>query len=244
MNQVFSGVRSYLSADIVHCTQYRWVVRNLPALRDEPFITTISDYVNKVDVQLAAYSFIGSGVKRVMNEWKSLVNELVESENFLEKIDDTRQISKQAKEITTGLSSAEEKMKAIYNWVANSIVWSGSNKVFAEQDVNDVLETKKGSNAEITFLLLSLLKSVGINGDPVILSTRSNGKIQDLYPILSQFNYVLARACIGSQYYYLDATDPLRPMELLPIKVPKCKRTHHQGEYGGVGNINIFQSIY
>ena len=54
---------------------------------------------------------------------------------------------------------------------------------------------------------------------PLYSGTRSNGKIQDLYPILSQFNYVLARVTIGSERYYLDATDPLRPMELLPAKV-------------------------
>jgi len=88
----------------------------------------------------------------------------------------------------------------------------------ANQEVNDVIETKKGTNADITFLLLSLLKGVGINGEPVIFSTRTNGKIQQLYPILSQFNYVLARVVIGNQSYYLDATDPLRSMELLPTK--------------------------
>ena len=224
VTQIFSGrATSYLGNTIVPCTQMRWAVQNIPALRDEPFITTIDDYVDKVDVQLAGYAFVGGGVKHVMNTWSSLIEELLNSEYFLKKIDDTRHIRKQAEEITLGLSMPEDKLKAIYNWVARSIVWSGDNRLFANQEADDVLESKKGSNSEITFLFLSLLKSVGINGDPVILSTRSNGKIQNLYPILSQFNYVLAKVSLGSQNYYLDATDPLRPMDLLPRKVLNVK---------------------
>ena len=52
-----------------------------------------------------------------------------------------------------------------------------------------------------------------------MLSTRGNGQIQDLYPIYSQFNYVIAQVKIGSTTYLLDATDPLRPYDLLPTKV-------------------------
>ncbi len=217
--QTFSGLQSYFGDDNVPCNQLRWAVRDLPALRNEPFITTIGDYLNKVDVQLAGYAFVRTGVKEFMTTWQAMVNELTENKNFLEKVDDTRQVRKRAEEITAGLSSPEERMKAIYNWVSKSIVWTGQNRPSAEQDVDEVLESKKGSSGEITFLLLSLLKSANIEADPVILSTRDNGIIQDLYPIVNQFNYVLARVTIGSHYYYLDATDPTRPLDLLPTKV-------------------------
>ena len=169
-DQIFSGVaQSYIGETIAHCNHHRWAVQNIPALRDEPYITTIEDYVNKVDIQLAGYAFIGGGKKQVLNSWEALAKELIEHKSFGEIIDDTRRVRKQAGEIVAGLTSQEDKMKAIYNWVAKSIVWSGNQRVFAEQEVNDVLELKRGNNAEITFLLLSLLKSVGINGDPVIL---------------------------------------------------------------------------
>jgi hypothetical protein len=219
VQQMFSGqAASYLGKKIVQCVQMRWAVQNLPALRDEPYITTIEDYMNKVSVQLSGYAFYYGGSKKVLNTWDSLVQELIDSELFYKKIDATKSIREKASEITTGLTTPEEKLKALYRWVSNSIVWS-EERVFAKQDIDDVLDSKKGNNAEITFLLLSLLKSIEIPGDPIIVSTRSNGKIQSLYPIISQFNYVLARVNIGSQIYFIDATDPLRPIELLPTKV-------------------------
>lgn len=220
VTQVFSGTASsYLHGTIVNCAQRRWVLKNAPAIREEPYITTTDDYINKIDVQLAGYSFPETGTKRVLNDWPTVVKELLDNKYFYGRIDDTRQVRKLAEKITAGLQSPQEKIKAIYDWVRTSIVWSGDNARYADQEVDDLLESKKGNNAEITFLLLSLLKSVDIAGDPVILSTRGHGAIQDIYPILSQFNYVIARVILGTKVYLLDATDPYRPMHILPFKV-------------------------
>ncbi|MDP3150576.1 MAG: transglutaminase domain-containing protein [Ignavibacteria bacterium] len=224
VSQIFESPASgYLGEKIVNCKSRRWVVKNAPAIRDEPYVTTTDDYVNKVEIQLAGYSLIGTGVKKVLNEWDVLINELLENKNFGEAIDITSDVEKLAGEITQGITKPLDKMKSIYNWVSKSIVSTNTNRVFTDGDVDDILELKKGSNAEITMLLISLLKAVDIQADPVILSTRENGKIQDMYPMISQFNYVLVRVVIDSKPYYLDAVNPLRPFDLLPIRVLNVK---------------------
>jgi transglutaminase-like putative cysteine protease len=214
----FNHAASYLGQNIANCTQGRWVIQNAPALRDEPFITTINDYYNRVDLQLAGYALYGGGSKKVLSDWNTFTKDLYEDKQFGERIDVTRKVRTQAEEITAGVSTPEEKMKALYQWVSQSIVWTHDNRVFAESEVNDVLESKKGTSAEITFLLLSMLKSVGMDCEPVIYSRRDNGQVQDLYPILSEYNTVLARVVLNGKEYFLDATDPLRPMDLLPTK--------------------------
>jgi transglutaminase-like putative cysteine protease len=222
--QYFHGsAENYFGRSIVACYQMHWILKDAHALRDEPFITTIDDYYNRVDLQLSEYALRTGGSEKVIKDWGLFNKDLLESKYFGECIDVTRRVRKKAEEITSGCTSPEEKIRAIYNWITQSIVWTQQNRLYAEQEVNDVLESKKGNNADINFLLLSMLKSVDIQGDPVIVSTHSNGKIQELYPILSQFNYVLARVSFGSQMYYIDATDPLRPMELLPPKVMNVK---------------------
>lgn len=218
--QIFTAAaKSYLGSDITDCYNFRWAVKNAPAIREEEYISTLDDYANRVYVQLSGYSFSGVPYKQVLRDWKTLVEELSESKYFGERIDVTGKVEEIAGSVTKGLSKPEEKLEAIYNWVTKSIVWSGSNRVYADNNVNQVIEQKKGSNAEMSFLLISLLKSAGITADPLILSTRKNGKIQDLYPIISQFNYTIARANIAGKSYYLDATDPNRPLNILPSKI-------------------------
>lgn len=209
--------------DELQCYRIRLAMKDVPALRDEPFTTTMNDYRSKVDVQFSGWASIRTGVHEVMNDWKKLAGDLLKNDYFGDRIDDTRKVRNQTGAVISGLTTPAQKMAAIYHWVSSSVVWSGKKSLTAEHEVNDVLESKTGSSAEINFLLLSMLKSAGINGDPVILSTRDNGKIQDSYPIVSQFNYVLARITIDSQEYFLDATDPLRPMELLPANVLNVK---------------------
>ncbi|MFZ1977255.1 MAG: DUF3857 domain-containing protein [Bacteroidota bacterium] len=207
------------NANTVPCWQRRWVLRDAPALREEPYSTTMDDHKNSVYLQLSGYIFYSIIPKKIANTWPLFVNNLLDDGQFGGKIDNTRHIRKQAEQITAGLTTPEEKMKAIYDWTRMSVVSTNDRKIIADQDVDDLLKTLKGTYAETSFLLLSLLHAAGIEADPVILSTRDRIRIQETFPIFSEFNDVLVRARIDSQMYYLDATDPLRPMELLPPEV-------------------------
>jgi len=218
-----STALAYLGPNPAECAQYRWALRNAPALRKEAYITTVGDYANKVDLQLSGYAFVGGGVRRVLTTWENLVEELLDAKWFCDKISTSGTIEDLANSITTGLTPPEDKMKALYHWVSQSIVWDGAYRRYADQDPEDVVESKKGNNAEISFLLISLLRSAGITADPVLLSTRANGRVQDLYPIESQFNYVLVFAAAGPRTFLLDATDPLRPYDILPSSVLNVK---------------------
>ncbi len=220
VTQAFMGnAAAYLGRNIVTCNQYRWVVKNIPALKDVPYITTLSDYQNSIQAQLAGYAIRGFGTRQVLQDWNTVIKELLDNKYYGDVIDVTGDVDDLTAEIIKGLSSPKEKLEAIYNWVSKSIVWDGKQRVFADNEVDDVLEYKKGNSADITFLLLSMLQSAGIDGEPMILSTRGNGKIQDIYPIVSQFNLTIARVKLGSETYFIDATDPLRPLGQLPEKI-------------------------
>lgn len=219
VKQRFSGTAlNYVGEDFANCLQRRWAVQNAPAIREEPYITTVEDYRNRIDVQLSGYGINGR-ITEVLKDWKSLIEELLDSEYFGDKIDDTGKVTSLSEKIINGCVSGEEKLNAIYEWVSSSITCSERNTIYAHESVNDVLESKKGNCAEITFLLISMLKSIGIEAEPIITSTRSNGMIQKNYPIVSQFNHVFARVNIDSQYVYIDATNNLRPIDLLPSEI-------------------------
>ena len=220
VKQVFKASSFSIGAnqETLDCYEMHWATKDLPAVRDEPFMYNIDDYLNRVHVQLASYTF-GLTPHKVITDWNSLNKDLYESDYFGDKIDDTGDVDDVAEKVTNGLTKTEDKVKAIYNWVSKSIVYSGSKTFYSDQDVDDVLESKKGNSAEITFLFLSLLKSIDVKAEPVILSTRGKGIVQENFPILSQFNSVIARVNIDSTNYFMSPTNPLRPKELLPIDV-------------------------
>ena len=83
--------------------------------------------------------------------------------------------------------------------------WDGSYSFLAEERLDEMLEKGKGSSGDINLLLIALLNKVGVQAHPVLLSTRSHGKMQDVYPLVSQFNHVIALAAIDSLWIPLDA---------------------------------------
>jgi hypothetical protein len=84
--------------------------------------------------------------------------------------------------------------------------------LYAFQALEKAFEQKKGSLAEINLLLVALLKANGLEAHPLLTSTRDHGATFDNYPILSQFNYVLAHVKLGEKDIILDATNPYLPM--------------------------------
>lgn len=134
--QVFSGsAKSYLGTNITKCYALRWAVKNAPAIRDEEYVSALEDYANKINIQLSGYSFPGVGYKQVLQDWKTLVNNLAESKYFGRIIDATSKVKETANSITEMHSTQLEKMEAIYKWIIKSIVWSGGNRVYADNDL-------------------------------------------------------------------------------------------------------------
>jgi len=222
MKQKIDGpAKSILGGEETDCWKYRWVTKDIPAMKDEPFVTTTKNYINRLQVQLLGYHTVATGRKLILTTWDDVIKRLLESDDFCDRIDVNKTITETTKKITKGLATSFDKTKAIYDWIKSSIVWSGANRLSAYKDPDDVIEDRKGNNSDITMLFISMLKSAGIKADPVILSTRDNGYIQTLYPIVSQFNYVIARVYMpeDSSSYLMDATSPYRSYDLLPSKI-------------------------
>ena len=199
--------------------QYRYVMKDVAALREEPYMTTPQDYRARVEFQLHSYYVPDRGVETIVKTWDALAGELMESNEFGKRLDRPRKdLRAQVQLLTSGVDDPAEKMRLIYDYVRSNISWTGYDGYWLDQEIEDVYRSRKGSTPEIALLLISMLREAGIDADPVLISTRSHGAVVQQYPLLRQFDSVLAHATIGSQTYLLDATDPLRPLNLLPYE--------------------------
>lgn len=196
---------------------YRWVMKDVPALREEPYVTTVNDHIAKITFQLSSVEWPGEAPRRILHTWDRVVEELLEAKDFGKQLNEDRLLRREAESITSGIGDATEKLKALYAYVQKSMSWNGRYAVFADQDLDDVFAAKTGNSGEIAMILISMLRITGIEAHPVLVSTRSHGKIQDIYPIVSQFNHVLAYAAVGEREYLLDAISPSHPFGLLSV---------------------------
>lgn len=196
--------------------EYRWVAAEVPAMKPEPFITTVNDYISKIEFELSVIKIPGSLNKNVTDTWETLNEKLLENDDFGIAIRKGGFISDKLPAILKNTNSDVEKVNAIFDHVKYRMKWNGNNGIFVNNIPKKVYEERTGSVADINLMLVAVLKEAGFKCEPVILSTRSHGRVQEIYPILSKFNYVVAKVKIDTTSYLLDASSKYVLFNTLP----------------------------
>ena len=200
--------------------KYILAVKDAPALKEEAFITTMTDYTAHVIFQISGT--VQNGVREpYLSDWPTVAKQLLEDESFGKRIDRKANFNDAYDKVAPLVASAktpEEKLKTIYHFVLDHIKWDGTNGIYQTEPLNKVFELKKGDAAGVNLMLIALLKAFGFDAKPLLVSTREHGQPIELYPIRSQFNYVLAYLKHNDKIQLLDATHRQRPMGLPAIR--------------------------
>lgn len=196
--------------------EYVWTFENVPPIREEPYVACIDDY------RTAIY-FEQSGYKNPYSEDRDAIDTWAECGEFGDTVYsmfkyDKSTVKKKAQELTKDVSEDSTKIARIYDFVRQKIDWNGERGIFNldEKSFRKIISRMEGTATEKNFLLLKLLGQAEIEADPVLVSTRDNGKVLKLKPGLIQFNHLIVRVKLGEQYWYLDAVDRLCPLGMLP----------------------------
>ena len=107
-----------------------------------------------------------------------------------------------------------QKALLLQTYVKSKVKWNGVNGYTAMKGTKKAYEEGEGNVADINLLLIAMLRSQGVNANPVLVSTRNNGI--PLYPTRKGFNYVICMVQSGESYALLDATEPYSMVNILP----------------------------
>lgn len=196
---------------------YRWASANVPAFRDESFITTEEDYITKIELELSSINYPGRLAVTVLKDWPDINHDLMESSKFGQQIKRTAFV----KEVIDKLRAEHEDdfqfAFACVQHLKQSMSYNGKRRYTAETNVRDAYMKKQGNSAEINLLLVGMLREGGLNANPVLTSTRNHGRVHPVFPMMSKFNNVMAHVQVGDQELILDATEPMLPPNMLPV---------------------------
>ncbi|MEW4925544.1 DUF3857 domain-containing protein [Algibacter sp. 2305UL17-15] len=200
------------------CAVSTYAMKDVPAFIEENHMTTKDNYLARIEYELQTFSGFDGTVNNYTKTWKDVDGEL-RSEPSIGK-----QLSKKLKpEDFFGASVINEpnnlkRAKAILKHVQENYTWNEEYSIFKKSNIKDLIEDKSGNVSSINILLHNLLKSCNINVSPVLVSTRKNGFPTKIYPVISDFNYLIVQAKIGGKTYLLDATDPYLSFGQIPFK--------------------------
>ncbi len=197
------------------CVQYKWGMTDIPAFVEEEYMTARSNFLSAISFELAEIKYFDGRTDEVTKEWKDAELELRKHPDFGPQLRKGKDLIDKHPELLAETDPLE-RAKAIYAFVQRWFQWNDNYGMLTEHGVRKAYETRQGNVADINLSLVAALREAGLNADPVILSTRRNGVPGELYPVLSEFNYVVASVSLGGRNFLADASDRLHPFGMLP----------------------------
>jgi hypothetical protein len=199
------------------CSRLMWGMKNIPAFVEEEYMTASKNYISAIRFELSEFHSFSGVRDNITKDWKDVAEELKQNESFGGQLRKAKGvIDTHIEQLTTGETDPLAKAKKIYGFVRDWYQWNGELTKYSDEGIKKAFEMRKGNSGDINLTLIAALKYAGLTVDPVILSTRNNGTVTSLHPVLADFNYVVARLVVGEKVYLLDATDPFAPFGLLP----------------------------
>jgi hypothetical protein len=197
-----------------------WAVKDMPALKDEPFVTTLDNHSQKIEFQLRSIRWPSGKVDDVMGNWFKFSNEMLKDPDFGAELDKTNAFSvSDVKKIADGAPDDRGKAMKIFQYVRDNFTCNDHDAIWLSNPMKKTFQGKAGNVADINLLLIAMLRHYGYDARPVLLSTTENGKAYELYPVRNKFNYVIARLKLGDETVLLDATHSKLGFGKLPVDV-------------------------
>jgi Domain of Unknown Function with PDB structure (DUF3857) len=200
-----------------YSTDYHFAIADVPALKDESFVTTVRDYTANISFELASFTNPNTFQETKYSiTYDELAKTLLEANYFgkqIGKFDEARVL---AKTLSTQSNSENLGYKIAYDYLRNYMTWNSENSIYIEENLGETYTKQTGNSTEINLMLVRLLREMGYDANPVILSTRSHGKINEEIALMNKFNYTVAHILIEGKDVFLDATSALLPAGVLP----------------------------
>jgi len=201
------------------CSRMKFGMKNIPAFIEEDFMTARSNFLAAINFELMEINRFDGRKDKITKEWKDVDEEMRESTRFGVQIKRGKDIvDTKVEQLVAGETDPLIKAQRIYDFIKGWYVWNDTYGMFSESGIKKAFDSKTGNVGDINLSLIAALKFAGLEAEPMVLSTRRNGLVTEVYPVISEFNYVIAKLNIGDKVYLLDATDRYYPFGLVPVR--------------------------
>ncbi len=200
-----------------------WVAKDMPAIRPEPYMSSLENYVTKFEFNITGFKYFGV-YQNIAADWDAVSRTLDKNEHFGVQLRAGGFLNKIADSIRSSSASDHEKIAIAKAHIQKNIHWNGGIRLLATEYLShNYKKAWQGTSADLNLSLIILLKKIGFDAYPVALSTRDNGLLSPVFPSINKLNNVIAFVKLGDENLLVDASDKYAPPGLLPIR---CLNLH------------------
>jgi len=191
--------------------------KQLPALRSDSYVWCAEDYMSGVSFELRGINFPGALYKSFSHTWVEIDKMLMSDTDFGSLLKMRNPYRDEMAILPLDkLSDRQDKIAAIYTFLKNKISWNGQYALYGSE-VKKAVKNGTGSNADINFVLMSMLRDAKIPCYPVVMSRKNLGILPLTHPSIQKLNtFIVGIADTDSTFVFLDGSVTNGFMNILP----------------------------
>lgn len=199
------------------CIVRNFEMKEIPAFKEEDYMLSKKNFMSRLVYEVLSFTSTNNVTTKYTKTWK-------DADKSFRKYFLDGQTSKKGyfkKKLPKELfitSNTLDRAKKAYYFIQNRMTWNNKFWSSNKMKVKRIYDQKEGSVDGINLTLYNTLQALDIESYIVALSTRNNGLLTKVHPVLDDFNYVIVKAVIDGKDYFLDATDKFLPFGEIPLR--------------------------
>ena len=191
----------------------KYIDEDIPGLKnDEPFVSNVSNYRGGVAFEINYERFPNSNVRYYSSSWDDVSKSIYSV--IGPEINKNSYYKADLNTVIQGSTDDTQKIVKLFQFVKEKVKWNGYSSFFPDKQLRKAYKEGTGNVATINLMLVSMLRSVGLDANPVLVSTKSNGV--PVFPTRNGFNYVVAAVSLPEGYVVMDASELYSLPNMLP----------------------------
>jgi hypothetical protein len=195
-----------------------FTLRNVHSFRPEPLMYSLSDNLERLEFSLSPRTFLHSSFLSNEAKMKMQGFSLLRSPFFGDQFGKRIEGADGLIDSVNKLPRKRDKVAACFAYIRQNVQFNGEQTFYCDS-VDGCLKSRSGSSAQMNILLLNLLRKVGVNCVPLLVSTHENGNPDLDFPSISQFNGVDVMVRDSTLSYIIDCTQKHLSFEMPPYNV-------------------------
>lgn len=188
---------------------------NVPAVKEEAFAGNMNNYIAKMSMELSAIlNRYGAVEKSFSASWESVSKSIYDNSDFGNQLNRSSFFKGDVEGLVASVDDDFQKAFLLQTFVKSKVKWNGLYGFRAQKGTRKAYLDGEGNVADINLLLIAMLRSQGVNANPVLVSTKNNGI--PLFPTRKGFNYVICMVQSEGGYALLDAAETYSMVNVLP----------------------------
>ncbi|MCR5270733.1 MAG: DUF3857 domain-containing protein [Prevotella sp.] len=213
-----------------------FVGRELPALKNDDYIWHAEDYGNKVTHELQGIYIPGALHKNFTSTWNDVDRLLLNNEDFGGRMKRSSPLKNEI--IAAGIpqiDNVQQRVEATWKMLWKHVKWNGQYAFWAKSGAS-ILKEGTGSNADINFLFINMLRDANVEASPVVLRLRNRGLLPRTHASLKYLStFIVGVQMNDSTMCFFDSSAHDGYLNVLPaclyVKQARVIRKDRPGQW-------------